>query len=82
MVVKSGSVKIESRKLDSILGLYDDTGALISLDKALAIDPKDKDALYDEGFEQLGNYTGVIEYYDKVLAIDPHYVRAVLRLAI
>jgi tetratricopeptide (TPR) repeat protein len=55
---------------------------LISLDKALAIDPKDKDALYDEGFEQLGNYTGVIEYYDKVLAIDPHYVRAVLRLAI
>jgi tetratricopeptide (TPR) repeat protein len=33
-------------------------------------------ALTNKGwaFDGLGNYTGAIEYYDKVLAIDPHNV--------
>jgi Flp pilus assembly protein TadD len=43
---------------------------LTYLDKALAIDPKDKDALYDKGvvLDKLGNHTGAIEYYDKAKA--------------
>jgi tetratricopeptide (TPR) repeat protein len=27
---------------------------------------------------KLGNNTGAIEYYDKALAIDPHYVNALI----
>ncbi|MFY9798164.1 MAG: hypothetical protein WAJ93_20935, partial [Candidatus Nitrosopolaris sp.] len=46
-------------------------GALMYLDKALAIDPKDKDALYHKGvvLDKLGIHTGAIEYYDKAKTI-------------
>jgi len=45
--------------------------ALTYLDKALDIDPKDKDELYHKGvvLDELGNHTGAIEYYDKARAI-------------
>jgi tetratricopeptide (TPR) repeat protein len=56
------------------------TGAIEYYDKALAINPKDVNALTDKGLalDNLGNHTGAIEYYDKALAmaIDPHDVRA------
>jgi tetratricopeptide (TPR) repeat protein len=45
------------------------TAALTYLDKALTIDPKDKDALNHKGvvLDKLRNHTGTIEYYDKSL---------------
>jgi tetratricopeptide (TPR) repeat protein len=41
--------------------------------KALAIDPNNADALSskDMALDNLGNYTGAIEYYDKAPATDP-----------
>ena len=41
----------------------------------LAIQPNDIYTL-TEKLSDLGNYTGAISYYDKALAINPHYVRA------
>jgi tetratricopeptide (TPR) repeat protein len=45
------------------------------LDKALTIDPNNKIALNDKGFDlnSLGRYSEAITYYDKALAIDPNY---------
>ena len=58
------------------LGNY--TQAIQYYDKALAIDPKNVDALNYKGLalDSLGNYTGAIAYFDKVLAIDPKNVDA------
>ena len=58
------------------LGNY--TGAILYIDKALAIQPNDTYALTGKGtaLGRLGNYTGAILYIDKALAIDPHYVYA------
>ena len=49
-----------------------------TVNNSLAINPKDKDALYREGNNllKLGNSTGAILYYDKTLAIDPKDVHA------
>jgi tetratricopeptide (TPR) repeat protein len=45
-----------------------------------AIDPYDANVneLNDKGntLENLGNHTGSIEYFDKALDINPHYVNA------
>jgi lipoprotein NlpI len=45
----------------------------VAFDEALAIDPNDVDALNNKGvaLNNLGNYTGAIEFYNKTLAIDP-----------
>jgi tetratricopeptide (TPR) repeat protein len=53
------------------LGNY--TGAIEYFDRALVVDPNDKDALYYKGevLLALGNYTGAMLYYDRVLAINP-----------
>jgi tetratricopeptide (TPR) repeat protein len=42
------------------------------------MDPYDVPALTDKGLalDDLGNYTGAIEYYDKALAINPKDVNA------
>ncbi|MFZ0514961.1 MAG: tetratricopeptide repeat protein [Candidatus Nitrosopolaris sp.] len=58
------------------LGNY--TGAIIYLDKALAIDPHDVRTLNNKGLslDRLGNHTGAIIYYDKALSIDPFNVNA------
>jgi tetratricopeptide (TPR) repeat protein len=44
----------------------------------LAIDPHDIKALGHKGaaLDNLGNYTGAMEYYDKALAGNPKYVFA------
>ena len=64
----------------ALLMLYNYTGAIKYFDKALAINPKDVNALTGKGLalDDQGNHTGAIEYYDKALAIgiDPHDVRA------
>jgi tetratricopeptide (TPR) repeat protein len=57
--------------------LYDqgnNTQAIQYYDKALAIDPNNKDALNEKGnaLSGQGNYTQAIPYYDKALAIDPN----------
>jgi Flp pilus assembly protein TadD len=46
--------------------------------KALAINPKDEDTLYEKGvfLDILGNHSGAIKYFDKALAINPHDVDA------
>jgi len=45
----------------------------------LAIDPDDIHALTGKGISlyYLGNYTGAISYYDKVLAIKPNDTKAI-----
>ena len=52
----------------------EDAGAIIYYDKALAINPKYENALYNKGlaFDNLGNYNEAIKYYDKALAIQPN----------
>jgi tetratricopeptide (TPR) repeat protein len=52
--------------------------SIISLDKALAIDPKNIHALTEKAnaLGGLGNYPEAIAYYDKVLSIDPKNVPA------
>ena len=51
---------------------------LYSTLKALAIEPKYVNALYNKAFvlDSLGNHTGAIQYYDKVLGIQPRNVDA------
>ena len=52
--------------------------AITYLDKALVIDPKDKDALNRKGnaLSGQGNDAQALQYYDKALAIDPNYKEA------
>ncbi len=52
--------------------------AIIYYDKALAIDPKNVDALTGKGnvLSHLGNQTEAAGFYDKALAIDPKNVDA------
>jgi tetratricopeptide (TPR) repeat protein len=54
------------------------TGAIKNLDKALDIDPNNKNALTNKGraLNDLGNQNEAIKYIDKGLAIDPNYVPA------
>ncbi len=42
------------------------------------MDPRDKFALTNKGaaLDGLGNHAEAIQYYDKALAIDPHFVLA------
>jgi tetratricopeptide (TPR) repeat protein len=49
--------------------------AITSYDKALAVDPNYKGALYSKGLalKKQGNYAEAITYYDKALAVDPNY---------
>jgi tetratricopeptide (TPR) repeat protein len=55
------------------LGNYNE--AITYYDKALAIDPDQKNALLNKGYalSKLGRYSEAITYYDKILAIDPNY---------
>ena len=54
--------------------------AIIYLDRALTIDPKDIAALNNKGWalSGLGNYTQAIPFFDKALAIDPNYQDALM----
>src|SRR5919205_2200351 len=54
------------------------TGAIAAYNKALEIDPKDKQVWANKGdaLNLLGNYTGAIAAYNKALEIDPTYVNA------
>ena len=47
-------------------------------DKALDVDPNDKNALNAEGNElyDIGNYDGAIQYYDKALSLDPNFTKS------
>jgi tetratricopeptide (TPR) repeat protein len=40
----------------------------------LALDPHNVKALTykDSALDNLGNYTGAVQYFDKALAVDPH----------
>lgn len=62
-------------KADALTGLGNYTQALQYFDKALDIDPNDKNVLYDKGdtLYKQGDNTQAIQYFDKVLAIDPNY---------
>jgi tetratricopeptide (TPR) repeat protein len=62
----------------ALLKLDNYTGAIKYYDKALAINPKNVNALTDKGLalDNLGNHTGAIKYYDKALAINPKNVNA------
>jgi tetratricopeptide (TPR) repeat protein len=53
--------------------------AIPYLDKARALDPNDKNALYnkEEALKNLGNYNKAMTYFDKALAIDPNYEAAI-----
>ena len=57
----------------SLFKLGDYTGAIECYDRALAINPKHENALYNKGLAlyKLGNDTGTLTYLDKALAIDP-----------
>ena len=68
--------------VDKAYALYSQgnyTQAIQYYDKALAIDPNDKDALDGKGnaLYNQGNNKQAIQYYDKALAIDPHYTDAI-----
>jgi tetratricopeptide (TPR) repeat protein len=78
-------------KADALNKTGNYTGAITYFVKALAIDPKFKEALnavqmlsdkkgtlYDKGSALLNrdNYTGAITYFDKALAIDPKFKEA------
>ena len=54
------------------------TGAIVAYNKALEIDPKDKQAWVDKGdvLNLLENYNGAIVAYNKALEIDPNYTNA------
>jgi len=51
------------------------TGAIVAYNRALEIDPKDKQAWVDKGnvLNLLENYTGAIVAYNRALEIDPNY---------
>jgi tetratricopeptide (TPR) repeat protein len=51
---------------------------MIYFDKALAIDPKNVDALTGKGnvLSNLGNDTEAVAYFDKALATDPKNIDA------
>ena len=52
--------------------------AITAYDKALEIDPKDKEAWVNKGaaLNRMGNFSEAITAYDKALKIDPNYVNA------
>ncbi len=54
------------------------TGAIAAYNRALEIDPKDKQVWLNKGdaLNLLGNYTGAIAAYNRALEIDPNYVNA------
>src|SRR6185312_12886022 len=54
------------------------TGAIAVYNKALMIEPKNKEILANKGdtLNLLGNHTGALAIYDKALRIDPSYVNA------
>lgn len=59
-----------------IVGKYNE--AIVYYDKALTLDPRNVDVLYNKGVAlgKLGNYTQAIKYYDQALAINPNYIGA------
>jgi tetratricopeptide (TPR) repeat protein len=61
--------------VNALIDLGNYTQAITYLDKALAIDPHDVDALNNKGgtLMDLGNYTEAIPYLERALAIDPNY---------
>ena len=56
------------------MGKFED--ALECYDKALAIDPNDKDILYNKGLtlHSLNRHDEAFQYYDRALQIDPNYI--------
>ena len=70
-VIVSGNDTTLYNKGLALFKLDNYTGAIEYYDKALAINPKDVNALTDKGLalDNLSNHTGAIEYYDKTLAI-------------
>jgi len=74
----SDEVTFYNNKGMSLNGIGKFNESITYFDKALAIDPKNVDALTGKGnvLSNLGNNTGSVAYYDKALAIDPKNVDA------
>src|SRR5215813_6271398 len=79
LIIGSKEVDAEGSKWvskgDALNKMGNFSGAITAYDKALEIDPKDKQVWVSKGdaLNKMGNFSGAITAYDKALEIDPKY---------
>jgi len=71
---KSASTAYQQIGFEEHLKKKDWTGAIFWLEKSVAVDPTNKQSLIwlGQSYQNAGNKTKALEYYDKVLQLDPN----------